>query len=242
MPRHEHESSQGIDKLRYASPTSEKTALDWRDFVHGPVYADEDAPWRNDPAFSLLQQFPGLRDSIGGRVGVAVQQAIGLVRALAQVDLLALMDTRRPAEGLCLGFGQNVEEPCDLLQALRLDRLHAYEWIAEHVIEAGRLLAARTSENPSLLARIRLYHGTISDLSTLADASMRVIYVGNVFTREVPMSEETFAGAVREMLRVLEGGGVVISRGSSGDLERALQLHGQMLVDLPLVSVFQKGI
>jgi hypothetical protein len=67
-----------------------------------------------------------------------------------------------------------------------------------------------------------------------------VISVANVFNPEIPMVPQTFAGATSEILRVLASKGVLVSRGSSGALEAALSLHGRMLLQTPLVSVFQK--
>jgi hypothetical protein len=212
----------------------------WQGFVEGEIYTEAEAPWRDDPAFALLCQFPGLRDSVGGNSAAALTQAIGLVRALAQVDLLEGVRANRPAYGLCLGFGMNALEPYDLLRVFELDQVHAYEWIGEHVIEAAQLLAALPRKGDSLSARIRLHHGTISDLSALADDSIRVISVANVFNPEIPMVPQTFAGATSEILRVLASKGVLVSRGSSGALEAALSLHGRMLLQTPLVSVFQK--
>ncbi len=214
---------------------------DWRDFIVGELYADVQAPWRNDPAFALLLGLPGLRESIGGRSSGALNQAIGLVRALAQVDLLEVIRVNKPAQGLCLGFGTNTLEPYDLLQVLRLDRVHAYEWIGAHVVEAAQTLQALRAEDPLLPTRIRLHHGTISDLNAIADGTIRVAYVANVFNPEIPMTDETFARALREIVRVLNGGGIVLSRGSSGALEAGLAQHGRMLLQTPLISVFERA-
>jgi hypothetical protein len=87
-----------------------------------------------------------------------------------------------------------------------------------------------------------LHHGTISDLSAITDSSVRVAYVANVFNPEIPMASETFSNTVKELLRVLELEGVVLSRGSSGVFENALNAYGHMLLQNqnPLVSVFQK--
>lgn len=216
-------------------------ALPWQAFLAGPVYADDHAPWRADPAFVEIAAHPGLRDSIGGRVAPALTQAIGLVQALSGVDLLEVVGAHRPARGLCLGFGMNSLEPYDVLQVFGLDQVHAYEWVAEQVLEAAQTLQALRLAEPSLPTRIRLHHGTVSDLSALADASMRVIYTANVFTWEIPMMPETFSKAVREILRVLVDGGVVLSRGSAGVLEAHLARHGRLLLQLALMSVFQKG-
>lgn len=212
----------------------------WRAFIEGPLYADEEAPWRDDPAFALLCQYPGLRDSIGGRIAEALQQAVGLVNAMTQVDLFSLVHTHPQPQGLCLGFGMNALEPYDLLQVFALAQVHAYEWVGEQVIEAAQTLRAFTQQTPSLTEQIRLHHGTLSDLHALADRSIHVVYVGNVFTAEVPMTEETFYRAIAEMLRVLAADGIVLSRGSSGVLETALSAEGVFLLRNPLVSVFQR--
>lgn len=211
----------------------------WRQFIEGPLYPDADVPWRGDPAYSLLLQFPGLRDSIGGYVAPALTQAIGLVQALTRVDLHDLMRARRPARGLSLGFGMNMRESYDLLQVFELDVVHGYEWIGEQVVDAARSLQSLQHSQPDLSTRIRLHHGTMSDLHALPDASIRVVYTANVFNHEIPMAPETFERTVREILRVLEPEGIVVSRGSSGVLEASLASHGRMLVQTPLVSVFQ---
>src|SRR5258708_3852008 len=77
----------------------------WRQFIEGDLFSDTDAPWRDDPAYALLLQFAGLRESVGGQVTPALTQAIGLVQALTRVNLLDLVRNRRPAQGLSLGFG-----------------------------------------------------------------------------------------------------------------------------------------
>jgi hypothetical protein len=212
----------------------------WRKFINGPLYSDADAPWRDDPAYQLLLQFPGLRDAVGGDIVPALEQAIGLVQALAQVDLKALARRQKPAVGLCLGFGANLLEPYGLLQVFELDRVHAYEWIGEHVIEAARSFQALETSKPGVSSCIRLHHGTISDLSAIADSSVRVAYAANVFNPEIPMASETFSKAMKELLRVVEPEGVVLSRGSSGVFEEALAQRGRMLLQNPLVSVFLK--
>lgn len=214
---------------------------DWRKFIEGMLYEETETPWRDDPAYQLLLQFSGLRDAVGGQVAPALLQAVGLVQALAHVDVQALARRRKPALGLSLGFGMNWSEPYDLLQAFELDCVHAYEWIGEQVIEAARSFQALNATEPGLSARIRLHHGTISDLSALADNSVRVAYAANIFNPEIPMAPETFSRAVSELLRVLEPSGVVFSRGSSGVFEEALTPHGRMLLHNPLVSVFQKS-
>lgn len=210
-------------------------------FLAGPVYPDMDTPWREDPAFALLSQYPGLRDSVGGRVADALTQAIGLVQAMTRVDLCALAQQRRPATGLCLGFGMNLMEPYDLLRTFALDRVHAYEWMSEQVLDAARTYAALQRQDPALLpTHLRLHHGTISDLSAVADDSVGVVYVANVFNREIPMTAATFDRARGEILRVLTSGGVVLSRGSADILESELAPHGRFLLRIPLIAVFQK--
>ena len=61
-----------------------------------------------------------------------------------------------------------------------------------------------------------------------------------MFNREIPMSEETFQGALHEMFRVLATDGFVLSRGSAGMLEQQLARQCRTLLNNPLVSVFQK--
>jgi hypothetical protein len=214
----------------------------WTAFLASPVYPAAHVPWRDDPAFAVLAAHPGLRDSIGGRAAPALTLAIDLVRATTRVDLRAVARAQRPAQGLCLGFGANALEPYDLLRVFDLDQVHAYEWIGEHVIEAAQMLQTLRAEDPSLPVRLRLHHGTLSDLSALADASIQVIYAANVFNWEIPMLPETFAGALQEILRVLAGGGVLLSRGSAGTLEACLTPYGRLLLPSPLVTVFQKGL
>lgn len=211
-------------------------------FLAGPVYTEAEAPWRNDPAFTLLSQYPGLRDSVGGRVADALTQAIGLVQAMTQVDLHVITHQHRPATGLCLGFGMNLLEPYDLLRTFALDCVHAYEWMSDQVFDAARTYAALQSQDPTVLSTsLRLHHGTISDLRALADRSIQIVYVANVFNREIPMTAVTFDQALSEILRVLDHGGVVLSRGSSDTLETALVPHGRFLLHIPLISVFQKS-
>ena len=212
----------------------------WHAFIEGPLYADAEAPWRDDPAFALLCQFPGLRDCIGGRIAEALTQALGLVKAMAHVDIVSTVHTHAQPQGLCLGFGMNALEPYDLLQVFSLARVHAYEWIGEQVVEAAQTLLAFTKGERWLSDQIRLHHGTVSDLSAVSNRSIQVVYVGNVFTHEIPMTPETFVRAIDEILRVLDDGGVLLSRGSSGALEAALNPAGTMLLQNPLVSVFQR--
>ncbi len=212
----------------------------WRSFIEGPLYGDTEAPWREDPAFLLIARLSGLRASVGGRAERALRQAIGLVRALTGVDVVEVVTAKRPAEGLCLGFGENVLEPYDLLRVFGLDRVHAYEWVGKQVVEAAQALEVFCAQDPLLPSRIRLHQGTLSDLSALSDTTIRVVYAANVFNYEVPMSPKTFSRAVKEILRVLAEGGLVLSRGSSGLLEEELSRFGRMLLQTPLVSVFQK--
>jgi hypothetical protein len=213
----------------------------WRDFIEGELYPDAQVPWRDDPAYVLLLQVPGLRESVGGRLTLALNQAIGLVRALAGVDLCEVVRVSQPVQGLCLGFGMNFMEPYDLLQVFKLDRVHVYEWIGEHIVEAAQAFQALRAADPLLPDRIRLHHGTISELSALADGSIHVVYTANVFNPEIPMTDETFARAVQEIVRVLGVGGVMLSRGSAGGLETELARYGRMLLQTPLISVFEKA-
>jgi hypothetical protein len=213
----------------------------WRAFIEGVVYADTAAPWRHDPSFALLREFPGLQDSVGGRIPAALTQTMALVQALTQVDMRRVLGARSPARGLCLGFGMNVLEPYDLLQSCGLDVVHAYEWIGARVIEAAQTLAALHTAEPLLSTRIRLHHGTISHLSGLADASIHFVYAASVFNHEIPMTAPTFTRAIAEIVRVLASGGFLLSRGSAGLLEERLAPHGRLLLHTPSVSVLQKG-
>ena len=215
--------------------------LPWQAFIEGSIYADTEVPWRHDPAFALLRELPGLQASVSGRIPAALAQIMALVRALTQVDILHVIHTHRPARGLCLGFGMNVLEPYDLLQACALDMVHAYEWIGEQVMEAAQALAALSSPEPTLATRIRLHHGTISHLSALAAASIRLVYAASVFNNEIPMAPQTLTRATAEIVRVLAPGGFMVSRGSAGVLEERLVAHGRLLLHTPSVSVFQKG-
>lgn len=211
----------------------------WQAFIEGVIYADAATPWCNDPAFAVLREFPGLQASVSGRITGALTQLIDLVRALTQVDVRHVVQAQRPSHGLCLGFGLNVLEPYDLLQVCGLDVVHAYEWIGAQIIEAAQTLAAL---QPLVLpTRIRLHHGTISQLSALADASIRVVYAASVFNHEIPMTAQTFHKTMAEIVRVLAPGGFVLSRGSAGMLEAHLAPHGRMLLQTPLASVLQKG-
>ena len=212
----------------------------WQAFIEGPIYATADVPWCEDAAFAVIAQEPGLRDSIGGPVAPALTMAMEVVRAMTGIALMEVMHTRRPAQGLCVGFGTNAWEPCDLLRVCQLDCVHAYEWIEEQVIEAAQTLQTLRTAEPDLPCRIRLHHGSVADLRALADASVQVVYTANVFTWEVPMTQTTFHRAVAEILRVLDSDGIVFSRGSAGVLEAHLAKHGRMLWPSPLVSVFQK--
>ncbi len=212
----------------------------WRAFIEGPVYPDDQVPWQADPAYALMLDHPGLSDSVGGHVAPALQQALGLVKALARVDVLESLQSSRPAYGLCLGFGANALEPCDVLTVFGLDRVHGYEWIGAQVVEAARFFRMKQAEDARLADKVRLHHATASNLSALADRSIRVVYTANMFNREIPMSADTFERAVTELLRVLAPGGFVFSRGSAGVLERRLGQACQALIDTPLVSIFQR--
>ncbi len=213
----------------------------WEDFLAAPLYPAGQEPWREDAAFAIIAEEAGLRDSLGGALTPAVTMVHGLVQALTGVDLLTLGRTSPPVLGLCLGFGMNALEPYELLQAMQLDAVHAYEWVAAQVREAAQILQTLRRGVPELPTRLRLHHQTCSDLQALADASIRMIYTANVFTWEVPMLPATFARAVEEIRRVLATGGVVISRGSAGVLESTLTPYGRLLLSTPLVTVFQKG-
>jgi hypothetical protein len=212
----------------------------WQAFIEGVIYADAEVPWGNDPAYVMLQAFPGLRESVNGRIAAALTQTLGLVQALAHVDVLQIVRANRPSRGVCLGFGMNALEPYDLLQACALDIVHAYEWIGAAVVEAAQMLDALRALDPLLPTRIRLHHGTLSRLETLTDASVHVVYAASVFNDEIPMSAATFQGALREIVRVLAPGGVVVSRGSSGLLEAHLTPYGHMLLETPQVVVLQR--
>ena len=212
----------------------------WRAFIEGKVYPDAQVPWREDPAYAIILDYPGLRDSIGGQVAPALQQAIGLVKAMAQVDVLDRLRANRPAHGLCLGFGANALEPYDVLTVFGLDRVHGYEWIGAQVTEAARFLQIKIEEDARLADKIRLHHAAVSDLSALTDRSIRVVYTANMFNREIPMSADTFERALHELLRVLVPGGFVFSRGSAGVLEQRLGQSCRTLLDTPLVSVFER--
>lgn len=210
---------------------------EWKSFVEGGVYSGDRVPWRDDPAYATILEYSGLRDSIGGHVAPALHQAIGLVNAIARVDLLGVVRANRPAYGLCLGFGANMLEPHDLLNVFELDRVHGYEWIGDQVVEVAQGLHMNRSGDSRLAEKIRLHHGTISDLSALGDESIQVVYTANMFNREIPMSQETFDGALKEIFRVLRTGGFVVSRGSAGVLERHLSSQCRTLLNNPLVSV-----
>jgi hypothetical protein len=215
--------------------------LSWQAFIAGNMYADAEAPWSDDPAFSLLREFPGLQASVSGRITAALAQTLALVRALTQVDILHVIHTQRPARGLCLGFGMNVLEPYDLLQACALDVVHAYEWIGEQILEAAQALAALPDSEPALARRIRLHHGTLGHLQALAETSIHLVYAASVFNNEIPMTPQTLTRATAEIIRVLAPGGFMLSRGSAGVLEERLAAHGRLLLHTPSVSVFQKG-
>ena len=212
----------------------------WRDFIEEGVYTDQAVPWRADPAYRVILEHPGLRDGIGGSVAPALQQAVGLVRAVRGVDLFAITAARQPAVGLSLGFGSNVSEPYDILKTCRLDCVHAYDWVGAHVVEAAQAFDTLRRTEPELADQLRLHHGTAGDLSVLEDASVHVIYTANVFNREIPMSDETFDRARDEIVRVLAPDGWLVSRGSAGRLEAGLKRRLLMLFDNPLVSVLQQ--
>ena len=212
----------------------------WSDFIEGSVYPDNAVPWRHDPAYATILEYPGLRDSIGSHVAPALQQAIGLVQALTQVNLLDVVRSHRPAVGLSLGFGSNAQEPYDLLKTFELDCVHAYEWIGEHIIEAAKAFETLRADEHRLTTHIRLHHGTVSDLSTLNTSSIPLIYTANTFNREIPMSEDTFERSMQEIVRVLTPRGCLISRGSAGVLEQSLARYLHVLLENPLVSVLQK--
>jgi hypothetical protein len=224
--------------LQASSPTSPPP---WQAFIEGVVYADAEVPWGNDPAYGMLQAFPGLRETVNGRMAAAIAQTLGLVQALTQVDVLQSVHANRPARGVCLGFGMNALEPYDLLQACALDIVHAYEWIGAEVVDAAQMLDALRVFDPLLPTRIRLHHSTLSRLETLTDASVHVVYAASVFNDEIPMSAATFQEALREIVRILAPGGFVVSRGSSGLLEAHLAPYGHMLLETSQVTVFQRG-
>lgn len=215
--------------------------LDWQAFIDGPLYLSSRPPWHDDAAFAVILEQPGLRDSIGGPVAPALNMACELVRALAQHDIVTQIRSQRPSQGLCLGIGMNATEPYDLLHALQLDCVHACEWIGEHIVEAAEMLHALRCNEPDLPQRIRLHQASIRDLSFLPDAAIQVIYTANMFTREVPMQQQTFDLAVREIRRVLAAGGFVFSKGSAGELEKRLAPYGHLLLPYPPVTVFQKA-
>ena len=212
----------------------------WSDFIEGSVYPDNAVPWRHDAAYTTILEHPGLRDSIGSHVASALRQAIGLVQAMAQVNVLDVVCSHRPAVGLSLGFGSNAQEPYDLLKTFELDCVHAYEWIGEHIIEAAKVFEMLRAGDPRLTTRIRLHHGTVSDLSALNTSSIHLIYTANMFNREIPMSEDTFERSMQEIVRLLAPRGCLISRGSAGVLEQSLARYFHVLLENPLVSVLQK--
>jgi len=212
----------------------------WSGFIEGSVYPDNAVPWRHDPAYATILEHPGLRDSIGSHVASALQQAIGLVQAMTQVNVLDIVRGHRPAIGLSLGFGSNAQEPYDLLKTFELDCVHAYEWIGGHIVEAAKAFETLRADDPRLTTRIRLHHGTVSDLSALNTASIHLIYTANMFNREIPMSEDTFERSMQEIIRVLTPRGCLISRGSAGVLEQSLARYLHVLLENPLVSVLQK--
>ncbi len=213
----------------------------WADFIEGGVSPDNAVPWRHDPAYAAILEHPGLRDSIGRHVAAALRQASGLVQAMAQVNVLDGVRSHHPTIGLSLGFGSNAQEPYDLLTTFALDRVHAYEWVGEHVIEAAKAWEMLRADDPRLTTRLRLHHGTVSDLRALNTASIHLIYTANLFNREIPMTQETFERSVQEIVRVLAPSGCLISRGSAGVLEQSLAPYLHVLLGNPLVSVLQKA-
>ena len=228
-------------RRRCLQASSRTSPPPWQAFIEGVVYADAEVPWGDDPAYGMLQAFPGLRESVNGRSAAAITQTLGLVRALTHVDVLQSVHANRPARGVCLGFGMNALEPYDLLQACALDIVHAYEWIGTEVVEAAQMLDALRALDPLLATRIRLHHSTLSRFETLTDASVHVVYAASVFNDEIPMSAATFQGALREIVRVLAPGGFVVSRGSSWLLEAHLTPYGHMLLETPQVAVLQRN-
>lgn len=212
----------------------------WCDFIEGPVYPDHAVPWRHDPAYTTILEHPGLRDRIGGHVAPALQQAVGLVRAMTQVNFLDVVRSHRPAVGLSLGFGSNAQEPYDLLKTFELDCVHAYEWVGEHIVEAAKAFETLRANEPRLTTRIRLHHGTVRDLSALNNSSIHLLYTANMFNREIPMAEDTFERSMQEVVRVLAPSGCLISRGSAGMLEQYLAHYLHVLLENPLVSVLQQ--
>ena len=160
---------------------------------------------------------------------------------MARVDLFQVIQKNSPAVGLSLGFGTNAQEPYDLLKTFNLACVHAYEWIGEQVVDVAKAFERLRANEPQLPTQLRLHHGTVRDLSALADASIHVIYTANMFNREIPMTEETFTLSMQEMLRVLAPSGCVVSRGSAGILEQYLAQHLNILLENPLVSVLQKN-
>ena len=212
----------------------------WHAFIEGCVYSGEDAPWRDDPAFALITDFPGLRDSVGGDTRAALVQAVGLVQAMAGQDMVESIGQQRPANGLSLGFGTNALEPVELLRIFELDRVHGVEWIGEQVIQAAQFADRLRAQSALQPDQLRLHHGSMCDLSALPDNSIRVIYAANVFNYEIPMSQDTFDEVVKEITRVLALGGIMISRGSAGLVEDQLARSCRILLRNPLVSVLQK--
>jgi len=212
----------------------------WQAFIEGVVYADAEVPWGHDSAYVMLQEFPGLRESVTGRSAAAITQTLGLVQALTHVDVLQSVRANRPARGVCLGFGMNALEPYDLFQACALDIVHAYEWIGAEVVEAAQMLDALRALALLLPTRIRLHHGTLSRLETLTDTSVHVVYAASVFNDEIPMSAATFHGALQNLLALIRARFLAVSRGSSGLLEAHLAPYGHLLLETPQVVVFQR--
>ena len=129
-----------------------------------------------------------------GALRAALAQTMALVRALDPGRYTAHYPHPPAGTRVCLGFGMNVLEPYDLLQACALDVVHAYEWIGEQVLEAAQTLAALPDPRPARARRIRLHHGTLGHLQALAEASIHLVYAASVFNNEIPMAPPTFTG------------------------------------------------
>ena len=71
----------------------------WQAFIEGVVYAEAEVPWGHDSAYVMLQEFPGLRESVTGRSAAAITQTLGLVQALTHVDVLQSVHANRPPVG-----------------------------------------------------------------------------------------------------------------------------------------------
>jgi hypothetical protein len=73
-------------RRRCLQASSRTSPPPWHAFIKGVVYADTEVPWGNDPAYGMLQAFPGLRETVNGRMAAAITQTLGLVQALTQVN------------------------------------------------------------------------------------------------------------------------------------------------------------